>query len=90
VRGKDNKPVIKRDEYKIRIEIDLSEDIFYTKSDTGNKGLTAGIIMTSLGKYSFSKSLETKIKFKRRKIRRIRKVRKRRNKNSLKTQAESF
>lgn len=43
-RGRDsNSPVIK-DTYRIKINCDLTYDTFYTESDTGNKGLTAGIV----------------------------------------------
>jgi len=43
--GKDESEPNKKDEYKIEIQLDLSDDTFFTKSDTGNKGLTCGIVM---------------------------------------------
>lgn len=43
--GKDRNKAKKRDLYKIKIQLDLSDDSFYTSSDTGNKGLTCGIVM---------------------------------------------
>ena len=42
--GGDSKPK-DRDIYTIEIDLDLSEDIFNVKSDTGNKSLTTGILM---------------------------------------------
>jgi len=54
--GEDKSPSAKLEEYKIKIGLDLSEDIFYTESNTGNKGLTTGIVM------GFSKSLESILK----------------------------
>lgn len=48
--GKDeNEPTIK-DEYKIKIQLDLSTDTFYTSSDTENKSLTCGLILDMLGR----------------------------------------
>jgi len=44
-RGEDSSSPNDVDVYHIRIEIDLSYDTFTCKSDTGNKGLTAGIVM---------------------------------------------
>jgi len=43
-KGPDDRPCNKKDAYTVRIEVDLTEDIFETTSDTGNKGLTAGIV----------------------------------------------
>jgi hypothetical protein len=43
--GKDNSKPIKKDFYSIKIFLDLSDDSFSTVSDTGNEGLTCGIIM---------------------------------------------
>lgn len=42
--GTDDSKAEDREVYKIRIQIDLSDDTFYTKSDAGNKGLTCGIV----------------------------------------------
>jgi hypothetical protein len=44
-KGKDFSVAVDRNVYHIRIQVDLSQDIFYVDSDTGNKGLTTGIIM---------------------------------------------
>lgn len=43
--GKDTSAPIEREEYEIIIGIDLSSDTFHVTSNTGNKGLTCGIIM---------------------------------------------
>ena len=44
-KGKDDRGATKKENYEIVIGLDMSDDTFYTKSDTGNKGLTCGIIM---------------------------------------------
>lgn len=43
--GKDSRIAKELDVYHITIEVDLSDDSFIVKSDTGNTGLTDGIIM---------------------------------------------
>jgi hypothetical protein len=43
--GADPNKAIDREKYKIRIEVDLSDDTFRCSSDCGNKGLRAGILM---------------------------------------------
>ena len=43
-KGSDESPVVEQDEYKITIGLDPSDDSFTTKSDTGNKSLTCGIV----------------------------------------------
>ena len=43
--GEDTNPPRMKETYSIRIALDLSTDTFRTASDTGNKGLTCGIIM---------------------------------------------
>ena len=48
--GKDESKHNEKDEYKIEIQLDLSDDTFRTNSDTGNKGFTCGIIMDILGR----------------------------------------
>jgi len=48
--GKDDSEADKKPEYKIEIQLDLSYDTFSTKSDTGNNGLTCGIIMDLLNR----------------------------------------
>jgi hypothetical protein len=47
-KGEDFSKSEKREEYTIRIDCDLSDDTFYTRSNTGRKGLTLGIVMRSL------------------------------------------
>lgn len=42
--GKDDSPPTEKDIYSIEINLDLSDDSITVKSDTGNKGLTCGII----------------------------------------------
>ena len=44
-RGDDDRVANKKDMYTINIGLDLSDDTFFTESDTGNKGLTCGIVM---------------------------------------------
>lgn len=51
--SKDERAPNKQRHYHIRISADLSDDTFYTKSDTGNEGLTVGIIWGSFGKLKF-------------------------------------
>ncbi|MFA5098733.1 MAG: hypothetical protein WC461_00740 [Candidatus Paceibacterota bacterium] len=44
-KGEDQSRAEEKDIYEISIGLDMSGgDVFYTKSDTGNKGLTAGIV----------------------------------------------
>ena len=48
--GEDNSPLNVRGEYRIRVSCDLyKEDKVIISSDTGNKGLTAGILIHALG-----------------------------------------
>lgn len=61
-KGADERKAEKRKAYNIRIEIDLQGDVFYTKSDTGNAGLTTGIVATGIGRWSFSPALEARVK----------------------------
>ena len=44
-KGKDNRDPEQKPVYKIVIKLDLSDDTYYTTSDTGNKGLTLGVVM---------------------------------------------
>jgi hypothetical protein len=44
--GKDESKPEQKDEYNIEIRLDLSFDRFTTASDTGNKSLTCGIVMS--------------------------------------------
>ena len=46
--GEDNKEPNREDIYKIRITLDLTDGSFYTKSNTGNKDLTCGLVMNVL------------------------------------------
>lgn len=46
--GTDPSPAEDRDVYRIQIQLDLEDDSFYLKADTGNKDLTAGIVMDVL------------------------------------------
>ncbi len=46
--GADNSTPNRRPGYDIRISLDLSDDAFSVESNTGNKGLTAGITMQFL------------------------------------------
>ena len=43
--GEDPSPSSDLDEYHIEIKLSMTDDTYYSKSDTGNMGLTAGIIM---------------------------------------------
>lgn len=43
--GRDPVPFIERSSYTIKIGLDVSTDSFATASDTGNRGLTAGLVM---------------------------------------------
>lgn len=47
-RGKDTAEANELDTYHIHITCDLSYDVLNVRSDTGNKSLTCGIIMTVL------------------------------------------
>lgn len=44
-RGEDKGEAKELDSYRIVIELDLRDDTFHTISNTGNAGLTAGIIL---------------------------------------------
>ena len=43
--GEDGRQANEKDVYSIKIGIDLSDDTFIVESDTGNDGLTSGIVM---------------------------------------------
>lgn len=47
-RGGDNSTPEEKDIYQVVIGFEVAEDIFATTSDTGNKGLTAGLVMDTL------------------------------------------
>jgi len=47
-KGRDNREPNRHESFHIRIELDLTEDTFKTQSDTGNAGLTTGIVMNVL------------------------------------------
>jgi len=44
-KGEDKRKLNEKEVYDIEIGVDLSDDTFYVSSDTGNDGLTCGIIM---------------------------------------------
>lgn len=46
--GADNSPAEEKDNYTIRIRLDLSDDSFFVSHDCGNKGLRDGILMRVL------------------------------------------
>lgn len=50
--GRDPSPPDMRDEYTIRIGLDLSDDTFRVSSDCGNNSLREGIVMAYLQKLS--------------------------------------
>jgi hypothetical protein len=43
--GADERKANEKDEYEITIGVDLDDDTFYTKSDTGNDSLTCGLVI---------------------------------------------
>lgn len=47
-RGRDDAPFVERAVYTIEIGLALEDDTFFTKSDTGNRGLTCGVVMDAL------------------------------------------
>lgn len=47
--GKDLAEPVQRDVYVVEIELDLSNDSFRTRSNTGNRGLDTGIILAVHG-----------------------------------------
>ncbi len=49
-RGQDGRQPARRDVYLVRIGLDLSDDTFFTESDTGNSALTCGLIMDVLAR----------------------------------------
>jgi len=53
--GKDESKTNERDIYHIKIELDLDYDNFRTSADTGNKSLTAGIILDARNKFAEEK-----------------------------------
>ena len=50
--GKDESKPKERDVYEITIDLDLRDDTFYTASNTGNKGLTVGLVMDVFNRLS--------------------------------------
>lgn len=48
--GKDERKAHERESYKVVIGCDLSFDTFHVMSDTGNDGLTCGIVMGAVNK----------------------------------------
>lgn len=49
-KGRDERNPHIRDVYNLKIDVDLSEDIFNASDDCGNKGLRDGILMQFLKK----------------------------------------
>jgi hypothetical protein len=47
--GEDKNPAAEKNQFSVEVSLDLSEDIFQTRTDTGNKGLTCGIIARVIG-----------------------------------------
>jgi hypothetical protein len=47
-RGEDPSPVIDREVYTIKLGLVVEDDSFCTESDTGNNGLTCGIVVEVL------------------------------------------
>lgn len=48
-RGEDLRKAEDHEVYEIKIEVDLSEDIFHVTSNCNNDGLVLGILMTIMG-----------------------------------------
>lgn len=48
--GKDSRKAYERDVYQITIDLDLSDNTFYTASNTGNKNLTIELVANVLVK----------------------------------------
>jgi len=48
-KGRDDREAAEKEHYEIIIGLDMSDDTFYVKSDTGNKGLTCGIVIWIFG-----------------------------------------
>ena len=47
-KGEDNREPEKQKKYRVILEVDLSDDTIECSSNTGNDGLTAGIVMKCL------------------------------------------
>jgi len=50
-----------QDKYNIRIELDLEEDVFTMKSDTGNRVLAYELIREAIGNWKLKSKLESKV-----------------------------
>ena len=48
--GRDSRQPNRQETYGIKIGLDLDGDVFHTESDTGNAGLTTGLVMHLLKK----------------------------------------
>jgi hypothetical protein len=48
-KGEDPAHLVEREEYQVKIGLVIEDDSFATEADTGNKGLTTGIVMAVLG-----------------------------------------
>ena len=63
-KGKDNSKAINRDEYIIKIELNLHNDVFKCSDNCGNKGLRDGILLTFLDQTEIEgEDLVEKIKY---------------------------
>lgn len=49
--GSDTRKPVEKNLYTITVDLELEEDTFKISSDTGNKSLTAGILMQLLKEY---------------------------------------
>ena len=57
----DHNDAVEKDKYNIRIELDLSEDIFTMNSDTGNRVLTYELVREAIGNWEIKKGIEAKV-----------------------------
>lgn len=48
--GKDSREPVRKEKYLISIGVRLADDTFFTESDTGNAGLTCGLVMDVFGR----------------------------------------
>ena len=59
-KGADKRKAVEKEEYRVRVECDLSFDVFRVASDAGNDSLTDGIVASTIGNWKMQpeKSLE--------------------------------
>ena len=60
-KGPDKSNPNDQSKYHIKIKLDLEEDIFTMKSDTGNKVLAYELIIEAIGNWKFKSNLELKV-----------------------------